>query len=468
MRTRSGSLLLTFVLLAAPSVPPAARGAAGTPPSGSEVGAIERFVDRTFSREDLRADFLQVRRTLEETHPAIYGFTPKADFERLADELLGRIDGPKTAAEFFRLAAPLVTAVGCGHTRLWLPGDYGEDAPPRFFPLRLRFADGRAYVVGSPDAAAGLQPGNEILAINGRSIADLLAELKGLVSSDGFNDGARTVFIGRAFPLLCSVLFGFPDAYVVEARPAGEPKPASIRLPTVALSSLSAARGSGSQPTSSGDPNLDLRILPGDPPAAVLMMRSFSYYQQVDKFKRFIDGSFDRIRRAGVRHLILDLRGNGGGDPFCSTHLLSYLEPKAVPYFARVYPGYERFARPIPRAAGAFDGRLLTLIDAGCFSSTGHFCALLKFHRIGTFIGTETGATYECNDNSREVVLERTRLRLNCARTTFTAAVQGLPRYRGIIPDVVVEPDIADILAGKDPVMDRALSLIASGSGQVI
>ena len=461
MRTRSGSLLLAIVLLAAPSVPPDARGAAGAPHSRSEAGPVERSIDRAFSREDLRADFLQVRRVLEETHPAVYGFTPKADFERLADELLGRIDGPKTAAEFFRLAAPLVAAVGCGHTRLWLPGNYGEDAPPRFFPLRLRFVGGRAYVVGSPEAAAGLEPGSEILAISGRSLADIFAELKVLVSSDGFNDGARTAFISRTFPLLCSVQFGFPDAYVVEARPAGGPKPVTVRLPTVALASLSAARGSGSGPTSSGDPNLDLRILPGKPPAAVLMIRSFSYYQQVVKFKRFIDESFDRINRAGVRHLILDLRGNGGGDPFCSTHLLSYLEPKAVPYFARFYPGYERFALPIPRAGGAFDGRLLTLIDAGCFSSTGHFCALLKFHKIGTFIGAETGATYECNDNSREVVLERTRLRLNCARTTYTVAVQGLPRYRGIIPDTVVEPDIADIIAGRDPVMDRALSLIA-------
>jgi len=46
---------------------------------------------------------------------------------------------------------------------------------------------------------------------------------------------------------------------------------------------------------------------------------------------------------------------------------------------------------------------------------------------------------------------------------TFTAAVQGLPRYRGIIPDMAVEPSMADQLAGKDPVLERALALIARG-----
>jgi C-terminal processing protease CtpA/Prc len=102
---------------------------------------------------------------------------------------------------------------------------------------------------------------------------------------------------------------------------------------------------------------------------------------------------------------------------------------------------------------------------SGHFSSTGHLCGLLKSHKIGTFIGTETGGTYECNDARREIHLEKTRLRLFIARMTFTAAVQGLSRYRGIMPDVVVEPGIADILSGNDPVLERALSLISRDGG---
>ena len=440
--------------------------AEGTESPGAKLpagGRAPRPVELPFAVEDLRGDLLQIRRALEEMHPAVYGFINKEAFERLYEEQLKRIDRPMTLGEFYRIAAPLVAAVGCGHTALSTPNGYWTAAPPRFFPLGVRFVVGRAYVVRGADPAGILQPGSEILSINGRGISDILTDLKALVSSDGLNDGNKTERINALFPFLYAT-FGFPEEFVVGALPPGRKTAVEVRLRALERSKIPADPSAETQPTSSGDPNLDLKILPDGQSTAVLTIRDFSYYQAPDKFKGFIDESFDRVRKAGVRHLILDLRDNGGGDPFCTTHLLSYLEPRPVPYFARVYPSpYERFAEPIPRAAGAFSGRLFILINAGCFSSTGHLCALLKHHNIGTFIGTETGGTYECNDARREIHLEKTRLRLFVARMTFTAAVEGLPRYRGIIPDIEVEPGIADLLSGKDPVLERALSLIAGG-----
>ena len=67
-----------------------------------------------------------------------------------------------------------------------------------------------------------------------------------------------------------------------------------------------------------------------------------------EKFYAIIDGVFDQLRAAGCRNLILDPRGNSGGDPFCAAHLLAYLAPAPVPYFARVYPSYATLAEPLP------------------------------------------------------------------------------------------------------------------------
>jgi hypothetical protein len=429
-------------------------------------GRAPRQVDMPFAAEDLRADLLQIRRSLEETHPAVYGFTGKEAFDRLYEAQLAALDGPKTLGEFYAIAAPLVAAVGCGHTALLIPADYWQTAPPRFFPLALRIVGGRAYVVRDADPAETVRPGTEVMSINGRSAAGILKDLQSIVSSDGSNDGYKTARVNARFPYLYATRYGFPEEFVVEALPPDRPTVQTLRLRSVERSRIPTGPAVEKPATSSGNPGLDFRILPDAPSAAVLTIRTFDYYQETDKFKGFIDESFDRLRRAGVRDLILDLRGNGGGDPFCTTHLLGYLEPRPVPYFARVYPTpYERFAEPIPRAAGAFDGRLFILTDARCFSSTGHLGALLKYHRIGTFIGAETGGTYECNDARREIHLEKTRLLLAVARIAFTAAVQGLPRYRGIVPDIAVEPGLADILAGRDPVLERALSLIARKGG---
>jgi hypothetical protein len=423
-------------------------------------GRVPRPAESTIPAADLRSDLHQIRRALEETHPAVHAFTPKEDFERLYEEQLGQIDRSMTLEEFYRTAAPLVVSVGCGHTTLSTPSNYWTTSPKRFFPLGLRFIGERAFIIQSDDPAGPLPAGSEILSIQKLRISDVQKKLKAIISSDGVNDGWKTAQINAAFALFYALRFGFPEEFIVEALPPGGGKATEVRLRAVERSKIPGNTTGERHVTSSGDPYLDFEVLPGGKGTAVLTIRSFGYYQAHEKFRGFIDEAFDQIHRAGVRHLILDLRDNSGGDPFCTTYLLGYLEPDPVPYFARVYPQYESFAKPIPRAAGAFGGKLYVLINGKCFSSTGHFCGLLKYHKIGIFIGTESGGTYECNDARQMFELRNTRLRLFVARMTFTAAVKDLPRFRGIIPDIAVEPNISDYLSGIDPVRESALLLI--------
>ena len=63
-------------------------------------GRTPRPAESPFAAEDLRSDLLQIRRALEEMHPAVYEFTPKDAFERLYEEQLRRIDRPMTLSEF--------------------------------------------------------------------------------------------------------------------------------------------------------------------------------------------------------------------------------------------------------------------------------------------------------------------------------------------------------------------------------
>jgi hypothetical protein len=42
-------------------------------------------------------------------------------------------------------------------------------------------------------------------------------------------------------------------------------------------------------------------------------------------------------------------------------------------------------------------------------------------------------------------------------------AVDGYPKDRGIVPDFPVTPTIEDLLAGRDPVMERALLFLETG-----
>jgi C-terminal processing protease CtpA/Prc len=114
----------------------------------------------------------------------------------------------------------------------------------------------------------------------------------------------------------------------------------------------------------------------------------------------------------------------------------------------------------VPLAADHFEGNLYTLINGNCFSSTGHLCALMKYYHIGKFIGTETDGTYTCNDNSTYASLNNTGIQLKIARNSFSVAVKGIPRFKGISPDFPVENRLEDNIAGRDSVKLFALDLI--------
>jgi C-terminal processing protease CtpA/Prc len=207
------------------------------------------------------------------------------------------------------------------------------------------------------------------------------------------------------------------------------------------------------------DSDLGFEIL-GQRGAAVMTIKTFAYYDEREKFYAFIDDAFEKIRAANVAKLLLDVRGNDGGDPFCTVHLLSYIESRPVRYFATEYRQYEKFAHPIPMAKGRFEGNLVILIDGGCYSSTGHLAAVLDYNDIGTFVGTETGGTYTCNDASKSIVLSNTRLQINMPRRTFAAAVSGMDPARGIAPDHTVAPRIQDLIEGRDTIREFALELL--------
>jgi C-terminal processing protease CtpA/Prc len=227
--------------------------------------------------------------------------------------------------------------------------------------------------------------------------------------------------------------------------------PVSKGLVDASIDSLYAPGGSRS-------PELHLSLL--EKQTALLRIGSFAYYDDNKGFNSFIDSSFRVIRDRHIQHLVIDLRGNDGGDPFCSSHLLSYLQREPVIYFRERYGQYARLSQPLPMAELPFAGDQYYLINGVCFSTTGHFASLLKYHNLGTFIGEETGGTFTCNDASHDVSLKHTGYRVQSARRSFSAAAYGFPVNRGILPDHHVQPSIEEQICHKDAVLEYTLKLI--------
>jgi C-terminal processing protease CtpA/Prc len=250
-------------------------------------------------------------------------------------------------------------------------------------------------------------------------------------------------------------VFGFPEKYTVTYRPPGRTTRTTAELRPADLASVrKAVFANFDHPPLTIDFRDDLRT-------AIMTVKTFVYYDRVAYFREFMERSFREIKDKGIENLVLDLRGNDGGDPFCAVILYSYLEHEPAPYFAEPYGKYAPLAEPVPLPEDHFTGNLYSLLDGRCGSTNGHFSALLKYHGLGTFVGTPSGSTYVCNaGKNSEVRLDRTSLILTLGRSSFAAAVEGMDKSEPIMPDHPVHETYQDFLDGRDAFLEAALRLV--------
>ena len=405
-----------------------------------------------FSKEKLQEDYLQMRNTVEEKHPALYDYTYKEKLDSLFNYYYSRIDKSLEFSEFYKIVSSVLERIGCGHTKLWIPADFWNTAPQRFFPLKLYFNSDKVLVNGCYLSSCKIPRGSEIISINDKPMGEIINNLKSITSSDAFINAFKSKSVEKIFSPKYALYYGYPESFIIKYIPPGENEERKIELHS------SEGRNIQMNPFRGND--LSLKLLNKNV-AALLTINSFIYYDKPDVFKNFIDSSFLVIKNEKINNLIIDLRGNDGGDPFCSSYLLSYIEHEPIPYFAEPYGRYDSLAKPIPKAKNSFEGNIYTLIDGSCFSTTGHFCSLLKYQKIGKLIGTETGATYTCTGSVQYIDLKNTRLILGTARKQrYSAAVKNMDRTKGIMPDYFVKQSQDDIINNKDAQLEYAISLI--------
>ena len=411
-----------------------------------------------FSVEDLRHDLLQLRRILEEEHACPFEYTSKAEFDALYEERHRLIDRPMRYEEFFRIAAPLAAKVGCLHTALWMPGKFFELGKDDMFPLRVRLIEGRLVVAGGYGGPPEIPVGSVLLGINGLAAGEVFDALRAITSADALNPYFIDTQVEKRFSMFYASVFGFPESYTVSYVPPGGKTPATAALKPADLATVrKVVFANFDHPPLTLELREDIRT-------AVMTVKTFIYYDRVDDFREFMDKSFREIKDKGIENLVLDLRGNDGGDPFCAVILYAYLEREPAPYFAEPYGRYAPLADPVPLPENHFTGNLYTLLDGRCGSTNGHFCALLKYHGLGEFVGTPSGSTYICNaGKNSEVRLDKTQIILTLGRSSFAAAVEGMDKSRAILPDHPVRETYRDFLDGRDVYLETALGLIKNG-----
>jgi C-terminal processing protease CtpA/Prc len=211
--------------------------------------------------------------------------------------------------------------------------------------------------------------------------------------------------------------------------------------------------------------------------------------------KESIEDCFRQMAERKTTTLILDLRGNQGGEDERGLQLFSHLVSKPFRYYDKIIANHLEFRlsqyteRPVrlpegdfrKTAAGRyssaahpmlgiqqprppyFAGKVIALMDGGSFSATCDFLSALHAAKRATFLGTETAGDYYGNSSIQfaMVTLPNTRLDIRIPLLTVYLSRKN-PSAKpdhGIMPDILIEPSVQDLISGRDPAMERALGL---------
>ena len=274
-----------------------------------------------------------------------------------------------------------------------------------------------AVAPGSPAASHGLRPGDIIVSVDGAP-----------PFTDGIlSEGAMNLLFGPYPP---------PGRVSVQLH-----RPATGRTWTVTLTP-------------------GFYQAPPPPVSAKLLSGDIAYVQ----LPGFFPGAADQVLQAipnpakGARlhGLILDLRGNGGGDPAEVSRLLgAFTHGAAYIYLcdvhgscAATYTGTDVPLLHLP---------LVVLTDRNCVSACDAFSGAVKDLRLGTLVGTRTGGIL--SGPAAAYLLDDASLIILPPMHAFGAdheIIDGI----GIAPDYYLPLTAQDLSTGHDPGIAKALTLL--------
>ncbi len=450
-----------------------------------------------------QADLAQLRVALYEAHGAPDRFVSKTELDRRWADYRAAITQPVTQFQLLGITSRMLADLGDGHARAGL-----DSASARLFlgarllPLRVRIESGNRLVVIGNDSPADtvIAPGAELLRINGRTVSDILADLAPQVPHDGFINSGRDARLSRGFPTLYHQLIDQRAEFDVTVRTvAGATRDVhlagitdSIRAQT--KNPLNAEFDANVAKLDGSRDNISIRF-PGDGTVGVLRIHGFGG----DRFVAELDSVMGVAFAHGVRGMVLDLRGNGGGVDMYGANLSSRFTDKSFRYFdhihiattrpsfttflartyaqldsgtvrdpkggwlvlPRLHPGVsEQSAAPMP-----FVGPLVVLMDGGTFSTAADVTATIRGFGKATFVGEESGGAYEGNTSgsSALLTLKNSGIRVSVQMYGYVNAAPAPREHgRGTLPDIALPLTVRDILRGTDPAMTRALAIASA------
>jgi hypothetical protein len=405
-------------------------------------------------KEKLIEDFNQLLETLEE-HPSQFEFISKDSYEKLVNIQRNKLKDSMTVKEFYQVTSPIVASLGCLHTRI-VDTRFFRTPYKYWLPLIVWFENEKMYATNNCVENIEMNPGSEIIEINGISSSEILKTLKSTISADAFNESFYRGDLNINFLYYYHTYFGFDSEYKIVFKPYNSEK-------IFITSFLINEPAPNYKVEINNKPRLGI-VMNKENKTAIIKIKNFNYFprgrQNIDFFKEEIDTYMKKIKDENISKVAFDLRGNRGGNPECTKHILSYIINKEVNFYESNDLNKSR-NRPItvkPKTTNNIsDIKTYMLTDGRCASATGQMLAVVKHNELAMIIGEETGATYSTHPGRGATALKYTKLGLQIGTERESVNVPELKLDKGIIPDKEIKLQLFNIINGDDPLLNYIL-----------
>ncbi|MGN6617448.1 MAG: S41 family peptidase [Ilyomonas sp.] len=476
------------------------------PASCSSVKKSQQVINKKYSPEELRSDFILAKKILEANHPSLYWYTPKDSVDFYFDAALKSITDSLTEVQFKNKVAWAVSKIRCGHTSVRTSENYVHAvrrAKQPVFPLSIKtWKDSMVVLNSAFKNDSVFKQGTIITSINGLSNKQILDSIFQIIGTDGYSNNFKSQLISFNFPAYYKSVFGLSKDYAIGYIDSNDVvKTATIcNYDPIADTLKQKPFSKETPPTLTGRERRKLkrlrtRSLQIDSASSTAYMRvtTFSYHG----LDRFFRRSFKELKQEDIQNLIIDLRENGGGEIGVAAMLERYLADRSfkiadtVAAINRNFP-YGRYIKPSfiywmamhflsrkgdderyhlryyekhfykPRKKFHYDKQVYFLQGGYTFSASCMLLSSLKGQPNVTLIGEETGGGNYGNSavHLPDIILPNTgvRITLPMYRVVFNHTREK--NGRGVMPDVYVEPSSLAIKESEDAKLTKAKALI--------
>ncbi len=436
--------------------------------------------------KQLQQDVALLQKTLQQNHPGLHWYAGKATIDSAFTALQLAVKDSLTELAFHNKVAQMVATIECGHTAVRFSKQYinylMHNRYP-MFPLYLLNWENHLYVFKNMHPKDTiLTKGMEVVSINQYTARQIIDSLYQFISADANNLYFKAQVISNNFPAWYRLVFGLDSTYQIQfIDTTGAKNRISLKnyvpekdtttihsttirsnkaypLPTKKISSLQLKR------------SLQLDILHR---VAYMHVSSFSG----GRLRGFFRRSFSMLQEQNISNLIIDVRGNGGGNVSKSVLLTKYLIQQPfkvadtavslhktmwdkryiVPWWLYWFPmqwGSVKGADGLfhakrienhwyqPKAEKHFNGQIYLLQDGYTFSAAAMFTGTLKGQPNVQIAGTPSGGAYYGNNALflPHIKLPNSRLRITLPMYRVVLDSARPKNGKGVLPDIWVDP----------------------------